>query len=146
MSALNSTQARDFVARMARVRVYSGAIGYEDVVLAEGNVMSYIDAPSIELMHDDGKLKSWSTSLRVEEVDQRTPGTERDFLSAVVRARMQRGWSQEHLAAALRAGGISSSQSEVSRIERGQQALLIGEAIVLADLLGVELHIGGGTA
>lgn len=140
---LSIEDARDMVGRMARVRVYSGALGFEDQVMAEGNVMSYIDAPSIELLHDDGRLKNWSTRLRIEEIGDEKPGTEREFLAAVVRGRTARRWSQERLAKEMTQRGIRMSQSEVSRIERGQQPLLIGEAMVLSDLLGIELHIGG---
>ena len=140
---LRAEQARDFVQRMARVRVYSGAIGGEDIAMAEGNVMSYIDAPSIELLHDDGKLKSWSTNLPIEEVESPASTTERDFLDAITQARTQRGWSQERLAAEATKRGCRLTQSAVSRIERGKENLLITEAIALADLLGVELRIGG---
>lgn len=140
---LSHEDARDMVGRMARVRVYSGALGFENEVMAEGNVMSYIDAPSIELLHDDGKLKSWSIRLRIEEVGADKPSTEREFLAAIVRGRTARRWSQERLAKEMTQRGTRMSQSEVSRIERGQQTLLITEAMALADLLEIELHVGG---
>jgi hypothetical protein len=144
VSALTSTQARDFVARMARVRIYSGALGDEDVVLAEGNVMSYIDAPSVELMHDDGKLKSWSTRLRVEEVDPAAPETEREFAQAITRERVRRGWSQDLLVEELaKRRGLKIHQTGITRIEAGTRRVRLDEAIALARVLNIELRLGG---
>ena len=141
---LRAEQARDFVERMARVRVYSGAVGGEDVVLAEGNVMSYIDAPSIELLHDDGRLKSWSARLRIEEVDAPSPRTERDFAQAVRRERVRRGWSQEDVAEKLAAqSGLAIHQTGVTRIESGSRRVRLDEALALARLLDIEMRFGG---
>jgi hypothetical protein len=141
---LNPTQARDFVSRMARVRIYSGAVGFEDQVLAEGNVMSYIDAPSVELLHDDGKLKSWSARLRVEEVDPPAPRTEREFTQAITRERVRRGWSQDRLVEELaKRRGLKIHQTGITRIEAGTRRVRLDEAIALAQVLNIELRYGG---
>ena len=140
---LTAAQARDFVSRMARVRVYSSAIGCEEQQLAEGNAMSYVDAPSIELLHDDGKLKSWSVRLRIEEVDAPAPQTEREFAKAVTRERLRRGWSQDRLVEELaRRCGVEIHQTGITRIEAGTRRVRLDEAIALARVLDINLRLG----
>lgn len=52
----------------ARVRVFAGALGYEDHVMAEGDVIAYCDVPTLVLRHDDGTRSSWNVTLRREVV------------------------------------------------------------------------------
>lgn len=141
---ISAAEARDFVSRMARVRVYSAAVGMEDQVLTEGNAMSYIDAPSIELLQDDGKLKSWSTRLRIAEIEPPVARTENDFASAVMRARLRRHWTQEYLAEQVtQKTGVLIHQTGITRIEQGKRRIRLDEAIALAELLDITLSLGG---
>lgn len=52
-----------------RVRVFAGAIGLEDHVMAEGVVIGYAADPTILLQHDDGSQSHWQTSLPIKEVE-----------------------------------------------------------------------------
>lgn len=62
-------QAADLVRRGARIRVHSGALGCEDIVMAEGKVISWCAAPSFTIEHDDGTRSSWSAALPIAEVE-----------------------------------------------------------------------------
>jgi hypothetical protein len=58
------------VTRLAHVRVYSNAIGASDMLMAEGEVIAYCAAPTVLIRHADGTQTTWSTDLRIEEVDR----------------------------------------------------------------------------
>lgn len=57
----------DLVGR-ARVRVFSGALGCEHHIMAEGVVVGYCEAPTLLIRHDDGTQSSWSVRLPREVV------------------------------------------------------------------------------
>lgn len=57
---------------------------------------------------------------------------------AIRRARMDKGWTQEDLAAAMRMKGFGWRQSTVALVEAGKRRLGLQEAAALADALGVE--------
>lgn len=67
---IHEDQAIDFIRRSARVRVHSGALGCEDMVMAEGKAIAWCAAPSLTIEHDDGTKSSWSTQLPITEVEQ----------------------------------------------------------------------------
>jgi len=79
----------DLVSRRAYVRVYSGALGCENLIMAEGRVMWYQDAPTLGVQDATGRQHAWSTRLRIEEVPEPalrwTPATE-DLLGAIRQA------------------------------------------------------------
>jgi hypothetical protein len=60
--------ATEYVNRGAYVRVYSGAIGLEDHVMAEGKTIGYCPAPSLIIEHVDGSRSQWSVDLPIREV------------------------------------------------------------------------------
>ena len=62
---------------------------------------------------------------------------ERGADALVRRARVEKGWTQEDLARAMRQHGFRWSQSTVARVEGGQRPMLYTEASALADLLGI---------
>lgn len=55
------------------------------------------------------------------------------------RERVRRDWSQNELAKRLAAAGLSFHQVTVQRIEDGQRSLRLNEAMVIADVFGVDL-------
>lgn len=61
----------------------------------------------------------------------------RMLCTEVRRRRTRRGWSQDDLAAAMRARGWRWSQSEVSRIEKGERVLTQPEAWAVSEILGI---------
>ncbi|WP_433731072.1 hypothetical protein ACQP2Y_21745 [Actinoplanes sp. CA-051413] len=63
-------KAHDLVQRGARIRVHSGAIGCEELVMAEGKVIAYCSTPTLTVEHDDGTRTSWSVGLPIVEVEQ----------------------------------------------------------------------------
>ena len=56
---------------------------------------------------------------------------------SIRRARVEKGWTQEDLARAMRQHGFRWSQSTVARVEGGQRPMLYTEASALTDLLGI---------
>ena len=62
---------------------------------------------------------------------------ERGADALVRRARVEKGWTQEDLARAMRQHGFRWSQSTVARVEGGQRPMLYTEASALTDLLGI---------
>jgi len=66
---IDEKQAADLLRRSARVRVHSGAVGCENVALAEGKVIAWCAAPSLTIVHDDGTRSSWSAELPIVEVE-----------------------------------------------------------------------------
>ncbi|SER80239.1 Helix-turn-helix domain-containing protein [Pedococcus cremeus] len=63
---------------------------------------------------------------------------EERFTANLRRLREAKGWSQNELATRMRGRGWESfRQTTVSRLEKGEQSVRIGEARALADLLGV---------
>jgi hypothetical protein len=65
---ISSEQAIDLVERAAHVRVFSGALGHQDLVMAEGEVIAYCPAPTLMLRHADGSTSSWSVDLPINEI------------------------------------------------------------------------------
>ena len=61
--------ARSMVERGATIRVHAGAVGCEDMVMAEGRVIVYCAAPTLTIEHADGTRSSWSTQLPIVEVE-----------------------------------------------------------------------------
>jgi transcriptional regulator with XRE-family HTH domain len=57
---------------------------------------------------------------------------------AIRRARMDKGWTQEDLAAAMRMKGFGWRQSTVAMVEAGKRRLGLQEAAAVADLLGID--------
>lgn len=70
--------------------------------------------------------------------DPTTP--EGAFARHVAEARRRRGLSQADLAAALTGAGVKIDSSAVSRIESGTRSIGLGEAVVLARVLGGDLN------
>ena len=62
---------------------------------------------------------------------------ERGADALIRRARVEKGWTQEDLARAMRQHGFRWSQSTVARVEGGQRPMLYTEASALTDLLGI---------
>lgn len=58
----------DLIRDRARIRVFSGAIGCEDHVLDEGEVVAFLPAPSLELLRDDGRRVAYLVTLPRERV------------------------------------------------------------------------------
>jgi len=140
---ISSEQAHGFVQRHARIRVHSGALG-QDMVMAEGHVISYCAAPTLTIEHDDGSRSTWSADLPIREVVPSPVTAESEFAAAVRQARTVRGWSQERLATEFARAGVNvGGQSGVARIERGERPTRLDEVAAIARLLGIELHIGG---
>lgn len=78
--------------------------------------------------------------LRSMQTNQRDP--EAAFGRRVREEREKRGWSQEYLAQQLHAtAGISLHSTAVTRIERGERAVRLREAIGLVDAFDVPLGI-----
>jgi hypothetical protein len=69
---VSADKARDLVCRGAQIRVHSGAIGCEDIVMAEGKVIAYCPAPSLTIEHADGTRSSWSVGLPITDLSQPT--------------------------------------------------------------------------
>lgn len=67
---ISSEHAFDLVMRRARIRVHSGAIGHEDLVMAEGSVIAYTPAPSLLIEHADGTRSSWLVDLPITELPE----------------------------------------------------------------------------
>jgi hypothetical protein len=67
---VNEQQAHDLVDRRATIRVHSGAIGCEDIVMAEGRVVAYSAAPTLTIEHADGTRSSWQVTLPIIEVEK----------------------------------------------------------------------------
>lgn len=66
---------------------------------------------------------------------------EERFVANLRRLREERGWSQSELADRMRARGWDSfRQTTISRLEKGEQSVRIGEARGLAELLEVSLE------
>ena len=57
----------DLVSRRAYVRVYSGALGHEDQVMAEGWAVWYHDGPMLGV-EDTAGQHAWPTRLRIQEI------------------------------------------------------------------------------
>ncbi|MGW6003569.1 helix-turn-helix domain-containing protein [Oerskovia enterophila] len=51
--------------------------------------------------------------------------------------REELGWSQQELAEALRDAGVSSHQTTVAKVERGERPLKMTEAVAVAYALGM---------
>ncbi len=68
----DAMRPEDLVGR-ARVRIFSGAAGCEQHVMAEGVVVGYCDAPTLLIRHDDGTQSSWSVRLPREIVETAEP-------------------------------------------------------------------------
>jgi transcriptional regulator with XRE-family HTH domain len=64
---------------------------------------------------------------------------ERAFAAVVRRARERTGWPQGRIAEAMNAQGWRWHQSTVARVESGKQAARLGEAVALAEILGIDL-------
>ena len=65
---------------------------------------------------------------------------EERFVASLRRLREERGWSQSELATKMREQGWASfRQTTISRLEKGEQSVRIGEARALAQLLGVSV-------
>jgi hypothetical protein len=63
---ISAERAKALVGEGARIRVRSGGIGCEHVVMAEGRVIAYCPAPSLVIEHADGTRSSWSVDLPVD--------------------------------------------------------------------------------
>lgn len=63
---ISAEQAHALVAERSRVRVRSGAVGCEHVVMAEGRVLGYCPAPSLLIEHADGSRSQWSVDLPID--------------------------------------------------------------------------------
>ena len=70
--------------RGAYVRVYSRAIGCEDLVMAEGRVVWYSQAPTLGIEGPDGRQGAWSTCLRIEEIEPPTNAAQATKTEAVM--------------------------------------------------------------
>lgn len=64
--------AMHLVERRCTVRVRSGGFfgATEPPVMAEGEVIGYVDQPTIILRHADGTQSSWPITLPIEVVEQ----------------------------------------------------------------------------
>ncbi len=68
---------------------------------------------------------------------------ERRFAEVAQQARDRKGWSQGRVAGAMAKRGWPWHQSTVYRVESGRQAVRLGEAVALAEILGIDLSAFG---
>lgn len=54
------------------VRVFAGAVGLQDQIMAEGKVIAFIDGPAIIVEDGYGKQGTWPISLPIEEIERDT--------------------------------------------------------------------------
>lgn len=66
MTYISHERATELVAQGSRIRVRSGALGCEQIVMAEGKVIAYCPAPSLVIRHADGTRSSWSVDLPID--------------------------------------------------------------------------------
>ena len=66
------------------------------------------------------------------------------FIKWLRATRQASGLSQQNVADALKPLGISLSQTQVAKIERGERPLRLDEAVALAGLFGVTVDIALG--
>ena len=59
------------------------------------------------------------------------------FAEAMRERRKELGWNQSELVKRLNAEGLGYHQTTVSRIEKGQQQVYLGSALVIARVLGI---------
>ena len=59
------------------------------------------------------------------------------FAEAMRTRREEMGWTQYQLVKRLNAEGLGYHQTTVSRIEKGQQQVYLGSALVIARVLGI---------
>lgn len=131
----------DLVTRRAYVRVYSGALGCEDHVMAEGRVVWYNDAPMLGIEDADGHQHAWSTRLRIEEVPEParwTPATE-DLLGTLRKAHeatIRGGRGRFEWRCPCGSGGAAQDR-DLAR----QQAVTHERQAILAGLAGAGLLV-----
>lgn len=77
--------------------------------------------------------------LNMTRSELKTP--DERFGEGVSEARALRGLSQKGLAAALTSRGFKVDASAVSRIEGGTRAVRLSEALIIANVLGVDLAV-----
>lgn len=63
----------ELVRQRARVRIFSGTPGHRDHAMAEGEVIGYVEAPTLLIRHDDGTQSSWPVTLPREVVRTLAP-------------------------------------------------------------------------
>lgn len=71
---------------------------------------------------------------------------ERNFREQMAILRKAHGMSQETLAKAVKARGLLFHQTSVSKIESSDRPLLLGEAYVIAEILGTPIDAMTGGA
>ncbi|WP_261624960.1 helix-turn-helix transcriptional regulator [Nesterenkonia marinintestina] len=67
----------------------------------------------------------------------RAEGIDHNIARSIKSRRDVLGWSQKKLADELKAGGLRIHQQAVNNIENGHRAVKVGEAVVIAEVLGV---------
>ena len=71
---------------------------------------------------------------------KRRPSPEARFIETVIRTRAHKGWTQAELAEALTRNGLpKANRPLVAKIESGDRALRLDEAVALSAALGLDL-------